>query len=184
MRAVLLLRRAPPPVAEKALIAEAREFARGLPESTRLQVCAGLDGTLAHIYAWIAPEALGVLDGAARPERLAPMAEWKGISAGSPAPYHYVVETDVEPDWEAEFNRWYHVEHMPGLAAVPGNVHCARMRSVDAPPRYRACYELESPQVLERNEWLAIRHTPWADRVRPHFHNTRRTMFRTLLDER
>ena len=184
MQAALLLRRENPPAAEKALIAEARKFAAELPEAKRLQACMSLDGTLAYYYAWLSPGALGTLDGSARPERLAPMGEWKGLSAGRRAPYHYVVETDVEPEWEAEFNRWYDVEHMPGLAAVPGNVHCVRLRSVDAPPRYRACYELESPQVLERPEWLAIRHTPWAGRVRPHFRNTRRTMFRSLLDER
>jgi len=184
VRAALLMRRERPPAAEKALLAEARKFACELPESKRLLVCVSLDGALAYCYAWLSPGALGTLNGATRPERLAPMAEWKGISAGSAAPYHYVVETDVEPEWEAEFNRWYDIEHMPGLAAVPGNVHCARLRSIDAPPRYRAYYELESPQVLERREWLAIRHTAWAERVRPHFHNTRRTMFRTLLDER
>jgi hypothetical protein len=41
-----------------------------------------------------------------------------------------------------------------------------------------------SPQVLERPEWLAVRHTEWSDRVRPHFRNTVRVMFRTVLDDR
>ncbi len=45
-----------------------------------------------------------------------------GASASLPAPYHYVVETDVLPEHEADFNRWYDGEHLPGLAAVPGTV--------------------------------------------------------------
>jgi len=38
--------------------------------------------------------------------------------------------------------------------------------------------------VLERPEWLAVRHTEWSSRVRPHFRNTVRIMFRTVLDDR
>jgi hypothetical protein len=61
---------------------------------------------------------------------------------------------------------------------------CARLRSLDGTPRYHSCYDLVSPTVLERREWLAVRHTEWSSRVRPHFRNTVRVMFRTVLDER
>ena len=33
---------------------------------------------------------------------------------------HYVVEADVLPESEAQLNAWYTIEHLPGLAAVPG----------------------------------------------------------------
>lgn len=182
-RAALLLRRSHPPAREDRIVAEARELAAAVKGPVRLQACVSLDGALAYLYAWTAPAAL---NGAAGEQlnRLAPIGEWRGASAGTAAPYHYVVATDVEPGWEAEFNDWYQAEHMPGLAAVPGSVHCARLRSVDARPHYHACYDLVSPRVMERREWLAVRHTAWASRVRPHFRNTRRIMFRTLLDER
>jgi hypothetical protein len=72
---------------------------------------------------------------------------------------------------------------MPGLAAVPGSVRCSRLRSLDGGPQYYSCYDLTSPRALERDEWAVVRHSPWSSRVRPHFRNTRRLMFRTLLDE-
>src|SRR5438309_821986 len=70
------------------------------------------------------------------------------------------------------------------LAAVPGSVYCVRLRSLDGGPHYHSCYDLTSPQALERDEWLTVRNSFSSSRVRPHFLNTRRIMFRTLLDER
>lgn len=103
-----------------------------------------------------------------------------GASAGDPARYHYVVETDVAPEHEADFNAWYAEEHLPGLASVPGAVHAARFRRVGhdgRAPRYIACYRLVAPEVLGSPPWLAVRHTEWSSRVRPCFLNTRRLMF-------
>ncbi|TMI00991.1 MAG: hypothetical protein E6H43_10070 [Betaproteobacteria bacterium] len=183
VRAALLLRRSRPSGGDERLVAEARSFARSMPVPVRLQVCVSLDGAASYVYAWINSQVLS-----ARPargtRRLAPLAEWRGVSAGQEAPYHYVVATDIEAGWEAEFNRWYDSEHMPGLAAVPGSVYCVRLRSLDGGPHYHSCYDLTSPQALERDEWLTVRNSFSSSRVRPHFLNTRRIMFRTLLDER
>lgn len=184
VRAALLLRQPRPPVDEQ-LVAEARAFALSVPAPVRLQVCVSLDGAQAYIYAWMASETLAAgKAGGLRAARLAPLSEWQGASAHHEAPYHYVVTTDVDADHEAELNRWYDTEHMPGLAAVPGTVHCARLASTDGAPRYHACYDLASPEVLDSREWLAMRHSAWSSRVRRHFRNPRRIMFRTVLDER
>ncbi|TMH90182.1 MAG: hypothetical protein E6H44_07290 [Betaproteobacteria bacterium] len=185
VRAALLLRRSRPSGGDERLVAEARSFARSMPVPVRLQVCVSLDGALAYIYVWVNFQALnGHRMPGARLARLAPLGEWRGVSAGQEAPYHYVVATDIEAGWEAEFNRWYDSEHMPGLAAVPGSVYCVRLRSLDGGPHYHSCYDLTSPQALERDEWLTVRNSFSSSRVRPHFLNTRRIMFRTLLDER
>jgi hypothetical protein len=164
---------------EAQVRAQSSRLAGSLPAVRRLQACIALDQPLAYVYAWIdqMPAEAG------RERRLATIAEWRGASAGERASYHYVVATDVDEGWNEELNAWYQQEHMPGLAAVPGNVGCARLRSMDGAPRYYACYDLLSPQVLERPEWLAVRHTEWSSRVRPHFVNTRRLMFRTVLDD-
>jgi len=183
MRAAFLLRRARRSGGDERLIEQAREFALSLPVPVRLQVCVSLDGAAAYIYAWLNLQAING-HRARSAQRLAPLADWRGISSGHEAPYHYVVATDVEPEWEAEFNRWYDAEHMPGLAAVPGTVHCARLRSLDGEPQYHSCYDIVSPQALEREEWRLMRSSAWSARVRPHFVNTRRLMFRTALDER
>ena len=109
--------------------------------------------------------------------RLDPGLALDGASAGQRAPYHYVVETDVMPEHEADFNAWYDQEHLPGLAAVPGTIKAARYVNLGATPRYYACYDLESLQTLGSPPWLAVRETAWSARVRPTFRNTKRTMF-------
>jgi hypothetical protein len=109
--------------------------------------------------------------------RLSPLLDVAGASAGADARFHYIVETDVRPAHEADFNAWYDTEHMPGLARVPGAVRARRFRNDAAHPRYHACYDLVTAETLGSPPWLAVRATPWSDRVRPAFHNTKRTMF-------
>jgi hypothetical protein len=101
-----------------------------------------------------------------------------GASTGEVAPYHYVVETDVLTEHEDDLNAWYEQEHLPGLASVPGTVRAARYLDAAGAPRYYACYDLASPDILGSPAWLAVRGTAWSARVRPAFRNTRRTMFR------
>jgi hypothetical protein len=108
---------------------------------------------------------------------LEPLIERPGPAAGDDTRYHYVVETDVEPQHERELNAWYDTEHLPGLAAVPGAARARRYRNLRHAPRYYACYDLVAPDVLERAEWLAVRGTEWSSRVRPTFRNPKRTMF-------
>ncbi len=101
-----------------------------------------------------------------------------GASAGERPAFHYVVETDVAPEHEDELNAWYDQEHLPGLADVPGTIRATRFRRASGSPKYLACYDLTTPATLDRDEWLAVRHTAWSSRVRPLFRNTRRTMYR------
>jgi hypothetical protein len=103
-----------------------------------------------------------------------------GASTGALAGFRYVVETDAADGWEEEIFRWYDVEHMPALAAVPGCVRAQRFLNRDGGPRSHACYDLTDPNILQTAAWLAVRRTAWSDRVRPQFRNTRRTMFRSL----
>ena len=171
VRAALLQRRARPPE-ERQLVAEARAFALSIPAPVRLQVCVSLDGAQAYIYARMEAAVLAAFAGdEARGARLAPISEWQGASPAAEAPYHYVVATDVDAENESVFNRWYDTEHLPGLAAVPGAVHCARLTASDGGPRYHACYDLASPEMLDCAEC-------------PYFRKPRRILFRTLLDER
>jgi hypothetical protein len=113
--------------------------------------------------------------------RLSPLFDAPGASRDETPAFHYVVETDVDEAHEADLNAWYDTEHMPGLAACPGSVRARRFRNPDGSPRYHACYDLVSTDALGSKPWLAVRHTAWSDRVRPHFRNTKRTMFRRLF---
>lgn len=100
-----------------------------------------------------------------------------GVSRGEQAHYHYVVETDIPDDAQADFNAWYETEHLPGLARVPGTIRASRFVRTHGGPRYVACYDLVSPAAMEHEAWLAVRHTDWSSRVRPLFRNTFRTLY-------
>ena len=106
-----------------------------------------------------------------------------GASAKQEARFHYVVEMDPAPGWSDEIIRWYDTEHMPGLAAVPGCVRARRFINHGGGPLSLACYDLIQAETIESPPWLAVRHTAWSDRVRPHFRNPKRTMFRTVAVE-
>lgn len=186
--AALLARRSGSLPGAAQLLDDARAFAaRACRAPCRLELCRSLDGNLAFLYLW--GESLRAFaqdpQGAKweEPQRLEMLAAHAGASAGQAAPFHYVVATDVEAGWEQDFNDWYDQEHLPGLAAVPGNALACRLRNLGAGPRYHACYRLASPQVMEHPAWLAVRHTEWSDRVRPRFRNTERLMLRVLAEE-
>jgi len=138
-----------------AVLARVTESARGVPNFKGLRISAA---------------------------RLKPVFDSPGASRGEAAPFHYIVETDVVPEHEADLNAWYDTEHMPGLAACPGSVRARRFRNPDGSPRYHACYDLLNAETLGSEPWLAARGTTWSDRVRPHFRNTKRTLFRRLFD--
>lgn len=108
---------------------------------------------------------------------LEPVFDVPGASAGAAAGFHYVVEMDPEAGWMEEIARWYDREHMPGLAAVPGCIRAMRFLNKGHGPLSLACYDLVTPGALGSPPWLAVRGTAWSDITRPHFTNTRRTMF-------
>lgn len=114
--------------------------------------------------------------------KLLPLFDVPGASRGEAAPFHYVVEMDVVPEHEADLNAWYDEEHMPGLAACPGSVRARRFRNPEGSPRYHSCYDLARTETLGSPPWLAVRYTKWSDRVRPHFRNAKRTMFKRLFE--
>jgi hypothetical protein len=103
-----------------------------------------------------------------------------GASHGLQRHAHYTVEMDPAEGWMPEIFRWYDEEHMPGLAAVPGNIHSRRYLNHDGGPLSLACYDLVDAEVLGCPAWLQVRATAWSDITRPHFTNTLRTMFSTM----
>lgn len=109
------------------------------------------------------------------------VAELAGASSSAVAAFHYVVETDVLADREADFNAWYDEEHLAGLAAVPGTIRAIRYVRPGANPRYGACYDLAMREVCGSPAWLDVRATAWSSRVRPAFRNTTRTMYRVRV---
>ena len=80
-----------------------------------------------------------------------------------------MVWADVPADKEAEFNRWYNEEHLKERLSVPGFLSAARYEAVKGSPKHLACYELESPAVLESEAYKRVQMnpTPWTKRCSP-----------------
>jgi hypothetical protein len=188
---VVLKCRAPLAVANRA-VEVLTDAARSLHLAvTAISANASLDGGELYAYLWLrdrtgvegAPLVASLVaagGGEVAAVRCVRLQDLRGASHGAIPVFHYVVETDVVPEAEADLNDWYEREHLPGLAAVPGAIRAQRLRNLDGGPRYHACYELVTRETLGSAPWLAVRHTAWSDRVRPHFRNTRRTMFRRV----
>ncbi|QMV71378.1 hypothetical protein HS961_00170 [Comamonas piscis] len=102
-----------------------------------------------------------------------------GPAQGEATPVHYAVEMDPEAGWQDDLFAWYDQEHLPGLASVAGTAQAFRYLNLDHGPLSLACYDLVDAEVMGCPAWLAVRGTDWSARVRPHFTNTRRTMFDT-----
>ena len=56
-----------------------------------------------------------------------------------------------------------------GTLAIPGFLRAARYAAVSGGPKYLACYELESPEVIESQEYQRHRENPteWSRRTSP-----------------
>jgi hypothetical protein len=115
-----------------------------------------------------------------RVSRLECVFDIPGHSRAEAPAFHYVVEMDPDAGWMPEISRWYDTEHMPGLAAVPGCIRAMRLINHDHGPLSLACYDLVTRETLGSPPWLAVRGTAWSDITRPHFTNTKRTMFEVV----
>ena len=79
----------------------------------------------------------------------------------------FLVYVDIDAQHEKEFNDWYNTEHLPELLAVPGILAAARYEAVKGGPKYLACYELDSVEVLRTPAFTNRPRTPWGERVSP-----------------
>lgn len=73
------------------------------------------------------------------------------------------VATDVVPEHEAAWNRWYDDRHIPQRQALPGFLTAHRFevaQGTDTSRRYVALYDLESPAALETEAYLSLSRPP------------------------
>jgi hypothetical protein len=80
-----------------------------------------------------------------------------------------IVTAEVDPEVEAEWNRWYDEVHLPDALACPGVLTGRRYVSADVSESergqgsrtgrkvYTTVYELESPGAVETSEFAAMR---------------------------
>ena len=96
-------------------------------------------------------------------------------------PWLYLVHTDIPDHVVDEYNEWYDQEHLPRLVTVPGVVRARRYMAVSGNPRYMTAYELTDKDAFESPAGLQARKTPWTEKMRSLFYNTRRNMCRLIL---
>jgi hypothetical protein len=88
-----------------------------------------------------------------------------------------VIWTDIKPEAEADFNRWYDHQHLEERVNVPGFINGRRYQAIgDAPAKFLAWYEVESPDVLGSAAYGARQANPteWTSRIMPEFLNVTR----------
>lgn len=78
---------------------------------------------------------------------------------------------NVDPEHEAEFNRWYDEEHIPWLSEVPGTICARRYRDLKGTHKYLALYHLENENVTLTDAWKKAARTPWTSRMAPYIHD-------------
>ena len=99
-----------------------------------------------------------------------------------------LVMMEIDPEHEAEFNRWYDEEHVPERLAIPGFLSARRYRVIEGGPKYLALYELESPDVLQSDaykHWVGPGESGWTKRMAEHFRNEKfvRNVYVQILDQ-
>jgi hypothetical protein len=84
----------------------------------------------------------------------------------------FAAATEVEPEWEEEWHRWYREEHLPNLLALPGVRSGRRYQAVEGEPKHLAVYEIDAPDLLQGPAFERAARTEWTARLKPHFQST------------
>ncbi len=111
----------------------------------------------------------------------APLAELHATGA----PWMYIVHTDIPDHIIDEYNTWYDKEHLPRCANIPGVLRARRYAAAactsgTVAPRYLTAYELTGPDVWESPAAQLARKTPWTEKMRSLFSNTRRALYQLV----
>ncbi len=98
--------------------------------------------------------------------------------------YLYLVQMDVPPELEADFNRIYDTQHIPEISKVPGVLEIKRYvldNPVPGVPKYAAVYRVASPDVPQSPAWIKASDTgEWKPKIRPHTFNRSHALYRSL----
>jgi len=95
-----------------------------------------------------------------------------------------IVFTDVAPEDEADYSRWYNREHIDELLTLPGFRRARRYASTAATPRFLAVYEVEDIGVLAAPAYLDLLadQSPWSQRIIARFTSHERLCCRVSVD--
>ncbi|HTD90205.1 MAG TPA: hypothetical protein VK663_06055 [Burkholderiales bacterium] len=108
-----------------------------------------------------------------------------GPAPAPDAPWMYIVHTDIPDHIVDEYNEWYDKEHLPRCVNIPGVLRARRYQAVTCTsgnpgPKYLTAYELTGPDVWESPAAQVARKTPWTEKMRSLFSNTRRARYQLI----
>ena len=100
-------------------------------------------------------------------------------------PWMYIVHTDIPDHIVNEYNAWYDSEHLPRCVGIPGVLRARRYTAAactsgHSGPKYLTASELTGPDVWESPAALQARRTPWTEKMRSLFSNTRRNLYQLV----
>src|SRR5690625_2476067 len=89
--------------------------------------------------------------------------------------------TDVNPDFEQDFNQWYDKEHMEERASIPGFLWSRRYRSAHGKRPYLALYRTAGLGVFTSEPYLNIfnNQTDWSKQCFERMMHTKRRVMRS-----
>jgi hypothetical protein len=73
-----------------------------------------------------------------------------------------VVDIEVDPAREDEFNRWYDEEHIPEKRRTSGFYSARRFKHATDPHRYLAVYEVENAETVTSTAYMTQAMTEWS----------------------
>jgi hypothetical protein len=90
---------------------------------------------------------------------------------------------DIDPNDEAEFNRWYDREHLIERVAIPGFLEARRYIAHAASPKYLCLYSTATFELLGSETYRAVLTNPteWSKKVLPRFKNMIRVIARIAI---
>jgi hypothetical protein len=90
---------------------------------------------------------------------------------------------DIDPSYEAEFNRWYDREHLEERVAIDGFLEARRYIAHAASPKYLSLYSTETFEVLDGAAYRTAlaRQTDWSKANIARFKNMIRVVARITI---
>lgn len=107
------------------------------------------------------------------------------MNHGESRPAELFVWTDIAPEHETEFNRWYDREHMEERVSIAGFEWARRYRAVsDEERRYLALYRVAGRGVFTSKPYQGAfaQQTDWSNQNFARMRNTQRRVLEVSLD--
>jgi hypothetical protein len=91
-----------------------------------------------------------------------------------------IVEVEIDPADDEEFNRWYDEEHVPEKLRSPGFRSARRFRAHDDDTRYLVIYELDSPEAATSPAYMSQELSAWTRSLMSRWKGWRRSVWVAL----